>query len=611
MSDHSTSGTRSHETSSTGAAARFRQATNLCELVQDSIARYPDRVALRTPDGKVEITWSEFGEQVRRIAGGLAELGVGHGDTVAMVLTNRPELSLVDTAANHLGAAGFSIYSTSAPEQIRVQLENSDAPLVVTEQLYLDNVLAGRPEGVNVVCIDRPSSEDYVSLSDLEKKCPEDFDLEPHWRAVGPDDLLTLIYTSGTTGAPKGVQHTHRGVLNNMAAIIEIPEVAAGFADGRLISYLPDAHGLNRVLTHYMGQASGSTVTTLSDYQALAATLPSVRPTIFLAVPMLWYKIEAGVERALQAMPEEKQTAVRGAIEIGKQVARHSIDRTPVPAELQQKYDQVKDVALTPIVTMLGLDQVDCAVTGAAPIAVETLELLMALGIPCCEAWGMSEILLATMNRPGALRPGTVGPNLAGVDIRVAADGEILIQTDALMRGYRKNPEATKGTFDADGWLRTGDVGTLDDDGYLRIVDRKKELIINSGGKNIAPAGVEGPVKIESPLIGSVVAIGDARKYLTALIVLDQEAAEIYAQAHGLRDVSAEALAADQRVIDEIDNAVQRANARLSRVEQIKDFVILPTYWVPGGDELTPTMKLRRAAINGKYGTEIAALYTT
>jgi long-subunit acyl-CoA synthetase (AMP-forming) len=492
------------------------------------------------------------------------------------MLTNRPEFNLVDTAAFHLGATPFSIYNTSAPEQIEHVLTNAGSRVAITERALLPSFFAGaeRYGAVEqIVVVDGDGSDEAIGLADLFELTPGEFHFEAGWRAVEPTDLLTLIYTSGTTGPPKGVQLTH---ANLMAEVRGVADRLPSPPGGRITSFLPSAHIADRWASHYQGSiCQGFEVTSIADPRTIIEHLPEVRPTTWGSVPRIWEKIKAGLE------------------------AKGITDPSSLP-----------DEARTQIRAALGLDQCEWAVVGAAPTPVEVLEFFAALGLPICELWGMSELSCAvTCNPPGRIKMGTCGPALAGAELEIAGDGEVLVRGPLVMAGYRGEPATTAEAIDADGWLHTGDIGKLDDDGYLTIVDRKKELIINAAGKNMSPANIEARLKAAGPLVGQACCIGDRRPYNVALIVLDPDAAAAYAAARGLTDSSAAALAADAGVQASVAGAVEEANSHLSRVEQIKRFSILGTDWMPDSDELTPTMKLKRREIHRKYADEIESLY--
>ncbi|MFD4291701.1 AMP-dependent synthetase/ligase [Rhodococcus sp. NPDC058505] len=581
----------------------------LCAAFQDTAARHPDKVALRTADGSVTITWSQYAGRVRAIAAGLAKLGVRHGDTVGLMLTNRPEFHLVDTAAVHAGATPFSVYNTLAAEQLHHVLTNAGCRIMVCESQFLPVIREAAPGTPveRIVCVDG-TPEGTIGLADVEAEPDPDFDFETSWRAVRPDDLITVIYTSGTTGPPKGVELTHTNVIAFRDASVEL---AHPTSDDRGVSYLPDAHIANRNVAHYCGIFFATEITTLANPKQAVTALPEVRPTIFLAVPQVWYKVKAGVEAALDAETSAPKRRLAGwAIDVGIRTARMRSAGVPIPHRLELQHAAAERLVLAPIRRKLGLDEVRLAITAAAPMSPDVLAFILGLGIPCCEAWAMSETAATgTANRPGSIRIGTVGEPMAGVNMKLADDGELLVSGPGVMRGYRGEPEKTADALDADGWLHTGDIATIDTDGYVTIVDRKKELIVTTGGKNISPAAIEDALHAASPLIAGAVAIGDNRPYVTALLTLDTEVAAAFAARTGSTDETAEELAVNPDVRTEVERAVDAANSHLSQVEQVKRFTILPDVWEPGGDEFTPTMKLRRAPITAKYADRIDDLY--
>jgi long-chain acyl-CoA synthetase len=505
----------------------------VCAAFQETAAERGDEVALRTKDGETEITWADYADRVRRVAAGLHRLGLRRGDTLALMLTNRPEFHLADAAAMHLGAIPFSMYNTSSPEQVDFLLRDSGAKVAVVEEQFRDRV-------------DAETVIDAERLDDLEPD--DDFDFDAAWRAVEPGDPLTLIYTSGTTGDPKGVVLTHKSMLFTMRAYDAVLQYERG---GRVISYLPMAHIAERNCSHYFPMLFGFTVTCCPNAREVMSYFPEVRPSWFFAVPRIFEKLKASIESG----PEKD------------------------PAALREE---------------LGMDQLSALNVGAAPCPPEVIEFFHGIGLPLGELWGMSETnAIGACNPPNNIKIGTVGPAVPGVEIRLAEDGEIELRGDCVFAGYFGQEEKTRETFTDDGWLMTGDVGELDDDGYLKIVDRKKELIINAAGKNMSPANIESTLKAEGPLIGSVVVIGDRRPYNVALIVPDPDAAAGF----------------DGSVEDAIAESVEKANQRLSNVEQIKRHTVLDTEWEPGGDELTPTMKIKRKPIAEKYAAEIEGLY--
>ena len=554
----------------------------LCSIFQDTVAKHGALPAVASAGGSVRFTWQEYGVRVRHLAGCLHALGVRRGDIVGLVMTNRPEFHLVDMAVLHLGATPFSVYNTSSAEQIAYLFSNAENRVVVCDEQFETRVREAST-GSKV--------EHIVLVEELDLLAPaEDFSFEETWRSVGPEDVATIIYTSGTTGPPKGVELTHANVVFSIRTALAVPEVVRATEKGRVISYLPDAHLANRWFAYYVPMAVGGETTTLADPKQLAVTLQNVRPTAFLGVPMVWYKLKAAIDQAVAEQTGVRGAFVRWALAVGaRRVEGDTSARTQVEHTVAER------LVLRKLRHRIGLDQVIEPATGAAPISVDALKFFLALGIPLAEGWGMSETcLVGTLNRTDAVRPGTVGTALPGVELTIAEDGELLLRSPGVMRGYRNDPEKTAEALGANGWLHTGDIASIDDDGYVRIVDRKKELIINAAGKNMSPSNIEAAVKVESGLIGSVVVIGDRRPYVVALLTLDQDAAA----------------GRDRAAVDaELADAVERANSKLSRVEQIKKFAVLERGWLPGGDELTPTMKLKRKPIAEKYADEIEELY--
>ncbi|MGH2903615.1 MAG: AMP-dependent synthetase/ligase [Solirubrobacteraceae bacterium] len=598
-------------------------ASTLCGAFQRTAGERAGKVALRTLGGGVSIAWAQYAQRVQSIAEGLAALGVDRGETVGIMLVNRPEFNLLDTAALHLGATPFSIYNTSSAEQIAYIFANAGNRVLVSERQFLPAIAAAGVDAIeHVVCVDAPSggvelSEDgfhglsgrVLTLAELESlQAPGGFDFETSWRSVRGDELATLCYTSGTTGPPKGVELTHANVLAMSRAA---EAVVAPDPDGRIISYLPHAHMADRGTTHYVSIIHGTELTALADVRQIAAALLEVRPTRFLSVPRVWEKMKASLEAAIAAEPDlERRQAVQWAIDMGLARVRAEQAGEPLSAELLADCERADELVLSKLRERLGLDQASSLGVGAAPTPLDVLEFFHAVGLPLCEGWGMSELTcVGTGNRPDAVKLGTVGPPVPGVEVLIAEDGELLCRGELVMRGYRSDPERTAEAIDSDGWLHTGDIATIDSDGYVKIIDRKKELIINAAGKNMSPANIESHIKSASPLIGQAIAIGDRRPYNVALLVLDPDGAGVWAAEHGLADATPATLAEDPGVGAEIARAVEQANTHLSRVEQIKRFAVLPCDWLPGGDELTPTMKLKRKPIAQKYATEIETLY--
>jgi long-subunit acyl-CoA synthetase (AMP-forming) len=588
----------------TGALQEVAKAaveqSSLCAAFQLTAAANAERPALRTPDASVTITWAEYASRVKSIAAGLAALGVGDGGAVALLLSNRPEFHLVDTATLHVGAAPFSVYHTNPPELIRHLLENSGAPVLVTERAYLEQAREARKLHGNLehlVVVDGEESDEYMTLDGLESRGDPAFDFDAAWRAVGPDHIATLVYTSGTTGPPKGVEHTHAVLMFHLGSMNRLAPISP---QGRVVSYLPMAHIAERFISHYASMGFGYTITCCADPKQLPHAIATTRPTRFFGVPRIYEKLQAAASGVVEA---DSSGVLASALHAGTDRVRAEQAGETAPA-LSEEHER----ALAGLRERLGLDQAEWAGVAAAPSPYSVLEFFHSIGVTVAELWGMSECVLSTSNPPGRVKLGTVGPAVPGVEIKLAEDGEILVRGPGIMKGYRKDPERTREAIDDEGWLHSGDIAVSDEDGYLKIIDRKKELIINSAGKNMSPGHIEVMIGQESPLIGQVIAIGDGRQYVTALIVVDAEAAARLAHEEGVSADVAQ-LVEHERVRQEVDAAVQRGNGGLARVEQIKAYKILPTIWEPGGDELTPTLKLKRKPIAEKYAAEIEGLY--
>ncbi|MHB8694668.1 MAG: AMP-dependent synthetase/ligase [Solirubrobacteraceae bacterium] len=597
------------ESSTIAPGPKAVDAATLTEALRRTAANHPEIVAVRTPDDSVSLTWSELLARVDAVAGGLVKLGVKRGDCVALMLSNRPEFHVVDLAAVTIGATPFSIYNTYPAAEITYLCTDAAARVAIIEQTYLPVFLEARkslPLLEHVIVVDGEASGGTTHLSEVEGSNPG-FDAAAAAAEVESGDILTLIYTSGTTGPPKGVQLTHHAIMACGRGIAEIMELDPG---ARVISWLPSAHIAERMAHHYVPVMYSGSTTCCPDPRQILSYLPQVRPTWFFAVPRIWEKLKAGLDTMLASQPPEQRAPMEQALAAATEKLRLEQRGEPVPAELAAQVAEADEKMFSGLRAMLGLDQAVAVNVGAAPTPVAVLEFFNAIGIELAEIWGMSETCgFGSANRPGAVRIGTVGQASPGVELRIAEDGEILCRGEFLMAGYRNAPEKTAEAIDSDGWLHTGDIGEIDADGYLKIVDRKKELIINAAGKNMSPANIEAALKSGSPLIGQAAAIGDMRPYNTALIVLDADYAPAWAGQHGIEAPGLADLAREPKMIEAVQAGVDEANTHLARVEQIKKFTIIEGDWLPGGDELTPTMKLKRKPIAAKYAAEIDAMY--
>jgi long-chain acyl-CoA synthetase len=607
-----------------GAIDRVAEGKTLPSVFASTVREHGEEPALSWKPGGTwrSITWREYRDAVSEVAAGLARLGVEPGDFVAIMCRNRPEHVIADLGTLHTGATPVSLYNTLAPEQIAYIAGHCEAKAAVIEgrefMERFEKVKADLPALEQVILIeDATDFADYdwvTSWKDLRASGREALNkqggreaFEERARKVKPDDLVTLVYTSGTTGPPKGVMITNRNVIWTCASLDSTGSYPTGL---RAISYLPLAHSLERLATHYLSIYKAAHVHFCPEVLEVFDLAPEVRPEAFAGVPRLWEKLRAGILSALTEEPNERKRKIAlSAIDAGRQAARLDQAGKPVPFTLRAKRALFDRLVFSKIRHKIGLDRCKIAVSGAAPISTEVLEFFFGIGLPIHEGYGMTECSApSNLNREGRARIGSVGPALPGVEVRLVDDGEVLVRGGNVAAGYYKDPEKTAQTFDKDGWLHTGDVGEMDRDGFLRIVDRKKELIVTAGGKNVSPANLENLLK-RHPLVGQACVIGDRRSFVSVLIVLDGEVAPGWAKKNGIAFTDVTRLAAEPRVGEEIQRAVDDANQHVSRAEGIRKFVVLPTEWTVDSEELTPTLKVKRRVIHAKYADEIESMY--
>jgi long-chain acyl-CoA synthetase len=602
--------------SSSSAAATLAGDFDAAELPRTypavlarTAARYPDVVACRTPDDRVSLTWSEFERRSHALAAGLAELGLGRGETAAIMLANRPEFHLTDMAVSCTGATAFSMYNTLPAEQIAYLLENSGARIAICERAFLDRILEGAATVAtleHVVLLEGDGPSGVLDWGAIER-AGKDGEIRSAIDSIAESDVITLIYTSGTTGPPKGVELTHRNIISMGAAMNEV--LGLGGAD-RVVSYLPAAHIGERQTGHYMPILYGGTITCCGDMRQVGEVLAEVRPHWFFAVPRIFEKLKAGVEAQIVALGGSDRERAERALAAGLERVRAEQRGESASAALAEELAAADEQLFGPIRSRIGLDVARSAHGGGAPVPAALQEFFNAIGVPMGELWGMSENSGAgTMTPRDRVKIGRAGPAVPWHEASVADDGELLFRGPGIMAGYRGMPEQTAEAVDGDGWLHTGDIAEIDADGYVRIVDRKKEIIISSAGKNMSPANIEAEVKAAGQLIGQVCVIGDRRAYNTALLVPDPEMLAAWAAAEGLESSDMAILVEHPTLVEAVQGQVDRANQRLARVEQIRRFEILGEEWAPGGIELTPTAKLKRKAIAERHAATIEALY--
>jgi len=578
----------------------------------------PGEVALRwrTADGWGEWTWGDYADRAARMAVGLAELGISRGDRVVLMMRNRPEFHVADVACMLAGATPISIYNSSSAEQIAYLAGHCEARAAIVDGEFLGLFGQARPSLTalrTIVTVDPPpdgadaGAGGTVAWADVLDHEP--VDLEAAAAAVRPDDLVTVIYTSGTTGPPKGVMVDHRNVCWTAQSLRSAltAHVDIDVEGRRVVSNLPMAHIAERMVSHYMGIIFSWQVTTCPDLREVAGYFGSVRPELIFAVPRVWEKVYAAIEAMSHADPERARE-FEEALAIGLEASEYGARGAEMPAELRSRYETVEASTLGPVRQLLGFDALITAISSAAPVTIEILEFFRGLGVPISELYGMSESTGPITWEPFRVKLGSVGPAIPGVEVELGPDGEVLCRGGNVFRGYLGAPEMTAEAIDAEGWLHSGDIGTLDDAGYLRIIDRKKELIITAGGKNISPANLEGALKAQ-PFIDQACVIGDQRPYVSALIVVDSEAVSTWAAARGLDLPTISDMIASPAVRAEFDRQVAHANERFNHAEQVKKYTLLPHEWQPDSEELTPTMKLKRRGIHVKYAPQIAAMY--
>ena len=565
---------------------------------RDRVSETADGVALRwknADDSWTEWTWRDYAERATRAAAGLRAQGVGAGDRVVIVMRNRPEFHVLDTAAVLLGATPISIYNSSSPEQVQYLTDHCEAKFGIVEDTgFLERFLKVREELPNLeglAIVEDPdglASDEVLPYASLLDHDP--IDLDEAASIAKPDDLVTLIYTSGTTGPPKGVMISHYNVVWTARSVKTLLDLGVG---RRMVSYLPMAHIAERLTTHYNHIYFGLEVTTCPDPGLVAAYTTTVRPEVFVGVPRVWEKVHAAVAGALAADPE-KEKSFNEAVEAALPLRRKKTMEGSLSDDEQTTLDFLDEVAFNGVRQLIGMDQCEVAITSAAPISQELLEWFVAIGVPLTEIYGLSECTGPMTGEADRPIPGSVGRAIPGCEVALADDGEVICRGGNVFQGYLKEPEKTAETVDADG--------------YFRIVDRKKELIITAGGKNISPANIEAALKT-IPLVGQACAIGDQRKFMSALLVLDPDVAPAWAKRNGIEETNLGSLAQHPQVQEEIERGVGEVNQQFNNTEQIKKWTILGEEWPPDSDVLTPTAKLKRRGVHAKYADEIEAMY--
>jgi long-chain acyl-CoA synthetase len=554
-------------------------------------------------------TWSGLADQVRRAARGLIALGVAPGDRISILAYNRPEWVILDLAAMMVGAVPIGIYFSAAPGEAAFILTDSASVLLAAENAAQFSKIAGRrselPKVGRVVMMDGPATDPWqITWQEFLTIGPADLDDEAAIRmqAIRPRHAGTLLYTSGTTGAPKAVELSHAALSHCVEVINQT--MPQGPLD-RLISYLPLAHIAEKMLSVHAFAAFGTKLYFARSVQELSQHLPEVRPTVFFGVPRVWEKLVSALRQKLEASAGAKTKIAAWAQDVGRACAKAERDGNTPPPILGIQKRLAEKLVYSKVKAAIGLDAARVLFSGAAPIAPDVLEFLAGLDVIVYELYGQSETCgPTTTNLPGANRLGSVGRAVPGTQLRIAADGEVLVRDGKLLTGYAGRPDATAETL-IDGWLQSGDLGRLDSDGFLYITGRKKDLIITAGGKNISPAAIEAALEA-IPIIEHAVIYGDRKPFCAALITLNPDTLADLACTHGL---DLEIAAQHETVRAEVQRGIDAVNAEQSRVAAIRKFAILPGRFTVETGELTPTLKTKRAVIVERHRLDLEALY--
>ncbi|MFV0317090.1 MAG: AMP-dependent synthetase/ligase [Microthrixaceae bacterium] len=578
----------------------------------ECVRAHGPRVALREMVGEAEwreYTFDDIAAKVAATAGGLRALGVGPGDRVVMMMRNIPAFTWVDLATLFLGATPVSIYNSSSSDQVEYLASHCGAKVAVLEnKSFLDRVNPVRAniESLeSVVVLDAADAGGDVLGPDALEGDP--IDLQAESSNTTPDDLATIIYTSGTTGNPKGVMITNR----NVTWVCESGLRSYGWkredmTGKRVVSYLPMAHIAERIVSHYSAVMVGLEVTTCPDTTAIAQYLGAVKPQFFFGVPRVFEKVYGRLNAMIGADPEgaaKFNAALEEAIPLEEKITWDT-----ATAQEKARYEELDAENFALVRALVGMDECEMALTGAAPIPAAMLSWFRAIGIPLAEVYGMSENTGGMTFERFKPKPGTVGRAVPGSEVEIFPDGEVCCRGGHVFKGYLNDPDKTADALDEDGWLHSGDIGVLDEEGYLTIVDRKKELIITAGGKNVSPANLEASLK-SAPLIGQAAVIGDNRPFVSALVVLDGEIAPGWAAQQGIEFTTLEEFAELPEVREAVDAMVRESMEGFNSAESVKKVKILTEEWMPDTDLLTPTSKLKRRGVNSRFAAEIEEIY--
>lgn len=591
----------------------------LVKMFQNRVRKYGERVALRRKRNNrwEELSWKEFGEQVKNFSLGLIVLGLQKGETVSILSENRPEWVFADLGIMSAGGIGVSIYAGNLPQDVAYIIAHSESKIVVVEnQEQLSKVIAVRgelPYLEKIVVIEDFERRDdlmIMSFSDVgklgfEQGCKDEKMFEKRLLEVKPEDTAAIVYTSGTTGPPKGVMLSQANFIFICSSTLKIFAVSDQDIS---LSFLPLAHALERVV-FFMTIYAGATVSFAESIKKIGENILEVRPTILIGVPRIFEKIYEGVISRAESTSRVQKVIFNWCVRGGKMVCDLRLSNKKIPLLLRLKYRIADRLIFSKLRDRLG-GRIKIMGSGGAPLAKEIIEFFLAAGLPILEAYGMTETTAPSMiTRLENMRPGYVGQAIPGVKIKIAEDGEILIKGGNLFKGYFKNPQATAEAL-KDGWLHSGDIGEIDREGFLKVTDRKKDIIITAGGKNVAPQNIENNLKV-GKYISQVMVYGDRRPYLTALITLNEEEVVRFAQANKIRFANFAQLSQHSVIKQLVIDIVREKNEGLARFERIKRFVILPEDFSYQSGELTPTIKVKRKFTQEKFAKIIEGMYSS
>ncbi|HSL58312.1 MAG TPA: AMP-binding protein [Acidimicrobiales bacterium] len=599
--------------------AAIAAAGSLPALLLARADLHPDQVAMRRFEECVwrEITWASYAERVAHVGLGLVALGVGPGDHVAVHSENRPEWLLADLGIQGIGAVTVGVYPTSPPAEVEYVLGHSESVIAIVEdEEQLDKALEVRErlESLRHIVVIDPrlitqhlDDDHIITFAELEAlgSAHDTSEFAGRVAALDSSTVATLVYTSGTTGAPKGAMLSHGNLVAAGRSLTVLADVGPG---DEILSYLPLCHIAERLNSLVNALWSGVVVNFGRGSDTFASDLRDIQPTMFLGVPRVWEKMMATVEIAMSDATWLKRSTYSFWMRQGHRIAERRMRGAWTPLD-RLLYAVGWAVLYRSLRDKLGLRRTHVAISGAAPIAPKVLEFFWALGVPVREGYGQTEnTAVATYTPADDVRIGTVGVPVPGTELRLADDGEILTRSDTTFLGYYRDPEATAATFDADGWLLTGDVGEIDADGYVTITDRKKDIIITAGGKNISPSVIENLLKV-SPYVREAIVFGDRRKYLTALVGIELDTVGDWATRRFLPYTTYADLSAKPEVRELIAESVAHANRELAQVEQIKDFRLLPRQFDHEDGQLTATQKVKRRAVSDSFGDLVEEMY--